>query len=295
MKTLPAGLAALVDSGVTTLCYCWRVERTDGVVQGFTEHDRDLTFDSVTFLASSGFTASRVQQNLGLAVDNLSLQGALDSNTLNEDDLASGRYDGAEVVLYYVDFTNVANRIIVSRGSIGEVKREETRFTAEFRSLAHALAQKTGRTYQRFCNATVGDARCKVNLSLSTYQGTGAITAVSGRFLTVSGLTGFANRWFEHGLLTFTSGSLDGLSFEVKAQTSTTKIEIWQNPPSPILVADAFTITAGCRQDNITCRTKFNNLVNFRGFPFMPGNDQIQDYPVAGQGDMDGGSLGLGK
>lgn len=295
MKSIPFDLQALLDSGASTLCYCWKVIRRDGTVQGFTEHDRNLTFGGVTFLASSGFTASRVQQNLGLAVDNLSLHGALDSATINEDDLAEGRYDNADVELYWVDFTNVVNRVLVSSGSIGEVKRMETAFEAEFRSLANKLAQKTGRTYQRFCNANVGDSRCKVNLNNPLYRAEGGVTVASGRFLTVTGLTGFSNRWFEHGLLRFTSGNNSGLSFEIKAQTSTSRLELWQLPPNPVLSADEFVVTAGCRQDNLTCRTKFNNLVNFRGFPFMPGNDTVQAYPVEGEGKMDGGSLGLGR
>jgi len=58
MKALSPDLAAHLASGATTLCWCWRVVRRDGVVLGFTDHDRALTFDGTTYEAASGFTAS---------------------------------------------------------------------------------------------------------------------------------------------------------------------------------------------------------------------------------------------
>lgn len=294
MKTLPAGLQDLLDSGATTLVYCWRITRKDELVQGFTEHDNDLEFDGTTFLASSGFSATRIQQSLGLSVDNLEVQGALSSDTLNEQDLAVGLYDDATVELFWVNFEDVDQRVLISKGSIGEVKRQETAFTAEFRSLAHKLNQATGRTYQRYCDATVGDTRCGVNINNETYRGEGEVTSVSGRILTHSGLEAYEAAWFTHGILTFTSGDNDGLSFEVKRH-STTQVELWREPALPVLVTDTFRITAGCKKDNITCRTKFDNLINFQGFPFMPGNDVIQQHPKQGEGGMNGGSLGLGR
>lgn len=290
MKLLPAPLQAHLDTGATTMCFCWKVARKDGVVQGFTEHDVNLTFDSITFLASSGFTASQISQTLGLSVDNLTLQGILDSSTLNEDDLAAGLYDNAEVILYWVNWGDVTQRITMARGSIGEVKRQELAFTAEFRSLAHLLNQRTGRTYQRYCDAVLGDARCKVNLNLAAYKGTGTITSAAGRNLVVSGINSFTAGWFIGGVLEFTSGTNDGQKFEVKGH-SLGKLTLWNLPTKPVLNGDGFTVTAGCSQDSTVCRTKFNNIQNFQGFPFIPGNDIIQQYPVAGEGGWDGGSL----
>lgn len=294
MKSLPAGLQAFLDEGATTMVYCWRVHRKDGTVQGFTEHDLNLSFEGTTYEASSGFTASRMQQRLGMSVDNLTLQGALNSDTINEEDLAAGRYDDAEVELYWVNFLDVSQRLLITKGNIGEVKRQETAFEAEFRSMAHKLAQRTGRTYQRFCDAEVGSERCGVSLT-GAFRGTGTVVSAAGRNLVVEGLEDFSNNWFLHGKITFTSGLCDNLSFQVKGQIGN-NVSLWQLPPLLIAFGDAFRITAGCKQDNITCRTKFNNLVNFQGFPFMPGNDAVQAYPTPGENNgMDGGSLGLGK
>ena len=49
MKALLPELAAHLASGTTTLCWCWRLARRDGVVMGFTDHDKALTFDGTTY------------------------------------------------------------------------------------------------------------------------------------------------------------------------------------------------------------------------------------------------------
>ena len=289
-KSLPTALQAHLDSGTTTMALCWKIIRQDGVIQGFTEHDDDLVVAGQTYEARSGFSATQVAQTLGLSVDNLNVEGAISSDTINEDDLANGKYDTAEVVLIWANWADTTQYTILSRGYIGEVKRGETAFSAEFRSLVTKLSQRTGRTYQRTCDAQLGDARCKINLNLGAYKGTGAVTTSSGRNLGVSGLGSFASGWFTHGLITFTSGAAAGQTYEVKLHAGTS-IQLWDVPPSAILSSDTFTITAGCKQDFETCKTKFANQLNFQGFPYVPGTDRLTEYPVQGEGDMDGGSL----
>lgn len=290
MKSVPAPLQAHLDTGATTLALCWRVVRTDGIVQGFTEHDCDLTFDSTTFEARSGFTASAITQSLGLAIDNLNVDGALSSDTINEDDLAAGRYDDAQVELILANWADVSQRITLSKGHLGEVKREETAFSAEFRSLVHKLAQQTGRNFQRTCDAKLGDNRCKVNLESSAHKGTGTVTSASGRNLVVTGLDSFDNGWFTHGTVKFTSGENSGLTFEVKSHAGGS-VTLWDVPPSPVVSTVTFEIRAGCQQDMFTCRDKFNNIANFQGFFDIPGQDALQRVAVQGQAVFDGGSL----
>ena len=79
MRVVPPELQARLDSGATRLCRCWGVERRDGVVFGFTDHDRDIAFGGVVFRASSGMDASALQSATGLSVDNAQTVGALTS------------------------------------------------------------------------------------------------------------------------------------------------------------------------------------------------------------------------
>lgn len=289
-KALSAGLQAHLDTRSTTMALCWKVTRRDGAVQGFTEHDEDITFDSVTYIASSGFTASRMQQALGLAPGNLNVEGALSSDTINADDLAAGAYDHAEVVLYWVNWNDVSERVVLEKGNVGEVARQETAFSAEFRSLIDKLNQTTGHVYQRSCDAVVGDARCGVDLTNASFKATGTITSALGRALVVSGIGSFDDGFFTYGVLTFTSGENDGLSFEVKSHVGSS-LTLWDIPPETVANGDGYAVTAGCGKDAATCKAKFSNFVNFRGFPHIPGNDLLQAYPREEDENLDGGSL----
>ena len=293
MKAIGAGLQAMLDTGVTTVALCWKVTRADSAVQGFTEHDRDITFDSVTYKAASGFTASEIEHSLGLAVDGLEASGALSSAAITEDDLARGHYDGAALEIIAVNWDDPSERVTLMAGSIGEVRRGRTAFQAEIRSIVHVLAQATGRTYQYYCDADLGDARCAVDLDDPAFKGSGTVTASDGLAIVASGLGAFADGWFTGGRLIWTGGPNSGLAFEVKAHhlTSVVTLVLWAAPPDPIGAGDTFDVTAGCDKSLAVCKAKFSNVVNFRGFPHMPGNDVVQSYPNRGEKDLDGGSL----
>lgn len=290
MKTLPQGLADLLASGVTTLCRCWRLQRSDGTVMGFTDHDRALEFDGVSYEPETGFTASDTETTLGLSIDTMEVVGAVSSDRITDEDISLGLWDDADVEIWIVDWTNVANRVIDKRGSIGEVGRGDLAYEAEIRSLVHRLNQEQGRTYQRLCDAVLGDARCKVNLTSSAYSGTGAVvSSTDQRLLVVSGLDGKASFLFTHGLLTWTSGANSGASVEIRAHGGNA-LTLWRRTALPIAEGDRFSITAGCDKSWDMCRARFANGQNFRGFPQIPGDDFT--FGVAKQSDVnDGGSF----
>ncbi|OXE37545.1 MAG: beta tubulin [Phenylobacterium zucineum] len=290
MKNLNSALNTHLQTGATTMALCWRVDRKDGVTYGFTEHDRNLTVAGLLYEAASGFTASEIKQSLGLSVDNVNLQGALSSTRLNETDLASGKYDDATLTLLWANWADTTQYVILMSGNLGEVKRSNTFFESEFRSISAKLNQATGRSFQRYCDAVLGDSKCKFALAGSTYSST--ITSISStRVLVASSLSGLAADYCSGGVLTFTSGPLNGAKFEVKRQSSGGVIELWTAPPSDMAVGNTFTISVGCDKAAKTCLTKFNNLANFQGFPLMPGNDKITSYANSGITQMDGSSL----
>lgn len=296
MKALPAGLAASLASGATTLCHCWRLERRDGSVRAFTDHDRDLAFGGDVYAANSGLGASAWAARLGLAVDTIDAHGALSDEALTEADLARGLWDNATIRVFRVDWSNVADRVILFQGSIGEVERGPLAFRAELRSLAHALNQKQGRIFAQSCDADLGDARCGVNLDDPAYKGASSVASVDGirSSFRTAGLAGFAADWFRGGKLTWTGGANDGAAMEVKRHTrigALSLIELVEEMPFDLSAGDAFEVTAGCDKTIETCARKFGNVVNFRGFPHMPGSDWVTSYPNRGDGN-DGGSLG---
>ena len=133
--TMDAGLKAHLATGVTTVARAWAVTRADGLRLGFTDHDRDLEFDGLVFRADSGLSALAVEQATGLAVDNTEALGALSAAAITEADIDAGRYDGAEVMAWLVNWAEVAQRHVVFRGSIGEIERRGGAFKAELRGL----------------------------------------------------------------------------------------------------------------------------------------------------------------
>jgi uncharacterized phage protein (TIGR02218 family) len=267
--------------------------RSDGVVQGFTDHDTDVVLGEVICRAGSGLSGSEVTQKLGLAVDSSEISGALADNTLNEADLAAGRYDGAVVELWLTDWIEPDLRVLLAKGILGEVRREGAAFTAEVRGLSDRLSQDSGRLYTATCSADVGDARCKIDLTGAAFHGNGAVGALNATStFTASGLDAFDDGWFTAGKLTFTSGANAGLAVEVKSHRNngTVTLDLWQAMPEPIESGDTFSVTAGCDKRFQTCHDRFNNVVNFRGFPHIPGNDFVISYPVQGQPGNDGAS-----
>jgi uncharacterized phage protein (TIGR02218 family) len=296
MRPIPPALQAHLNSGATTLCWCWRVTRTDGAAFGFTDHDRDVTFDGTTFHAATGFTATQAKESVGLNVDNLDADAAFQSEALTEADLAAGLYDDALIELWRVNWADPSQFVLIRKGSLGQVKRKEGAFTAELRGLAHYLNEQTGRTFTYICDAQFGDGRCKINLAAG-FTGSGAVASVIDQHsVTVTGLSGFAANFFANGLLTWTSGANEGVKMEVQRHApdfddANATIVLWHDMPRAITQGDAFTVTAGCDKLATTCQGKFNNIVNFRGFARIPGDDMMLRYPNSTDARLDGTSM----
>lgn len=294
MKTLPVALQAHLDDGTTTLAWCWRIVRADGVVMGFTDHDRALSFLGTSFEPDSGLIASEVRSGSDLAVDAQDAEGVLMSGRITETDILDGRWDNAQVEAWRVNWADTAQRVLMRHGAIGQIRRGRLAFVAEVRSLSHVLAQTVGRMFQANCDASLGDARCGVNLEAPANKGTGAIlTPLRDRAFLASGLTGFSEGWFGFGTVEWISGPNLGRRGEImvhdKAGGDVT-ITLLDAPVRQIAAGHAFAIRAGCDKRIATCAAKFGNAVNFRGFPSIPGQDSVLRYAVR-DGGNDGGVL----
>jgi uncharacterized phage protein (TIGR02218 family) len=294
VRTISAGLAAHLASGATTLCHCWKLALRSGETIGFTDHDRDLAFDGVTFERDAGFTATEIESALGLSVDNLEAAGALSSGSLSEARLAAGDFDDAAIELWRVNWSDVSQSLLLRKGNLGEVTRSKHAFTAELRGLAHVLNQPKGRIYQFGCDAVLGDGRCTVDLDAPAFRADASIVSSEDnrRFL-VDGADGFAGDWFQRGTATFASGLNLSRSGDIKFhrfESGGARIELWHPMPFDIVPGDQLILRAGCDKQFATCRLKFSNAVNFRGFPHIPGDDFVLTYVSRTDADNDGES-----
>lgn len=163
MRHIPEEMAARIESGAATLCHAWMLTASDGLVLGFTDHDRDLTVDGVTCRAASGWTAGVAETEVGLTAGSLAVGGGLDSEALTEADIAAGRYDGACVDVWKVDWARPDLKVRLWAGTIARMRREGERFLADLQGPLAALERVVGRIYGRDCDAGLGDGRCRVN------------------------------------------------------------------------------------------------------------------------------------
>ena len=287
-------LLAHLGTGATTVARAFAVSRRDGMTIGFTDHDRPLRFEGIDFRADTGMTARAVQSATGLSVDNTEAFGALSAEAITEADILAGRYDGAEVRVWLVNWADMEARALIFRGTLGEVTRKGGAFSAELRGLAEALNQPQGRIYHARCSAVLGDAACGFDTALPGYRSERAVEGIEeGRIFRFAALAGFDERWFEKGRLTVLDGRAAGLIGVVKNDrmgAGSREIELWQSlgiAPEP---GDTVRIEAGCDKRVESCRLKFANLMNFQGFPDIPGEDWLVNYPSSGA-VHDGGSL----
>lgn len=289
MRALPAELTNRLAAGATTMAHVWRLTRRDGARFAFTDHDQTLAFYDLTCEPVAGVRAGAVEKSLGLNVDTASISGVLSSEAITQDDLARGLWDGARIELYRVDWTDPALRVHLFAGRIGEVRRGVQAFEAELRGVQGALNIAVGRVFSRFCDADLGDSRCGKDIEAPAFKGAGAVVELlTNTSFRASGLSAFAADWFTRGRIVWTGGG--------ESEVAAHRIEGGEivletlDPPGPALaLGAAFSVYAGCDKRFATCKAKFANTINFRGFPHMPGNDAIQARPMAGQA-LDGSS-----
>ena len=144
-EDLAPALAAHLATGATTMAYCWRVTRHDGVVLGFTEHDRDLVYAGTTFAAAHrlhGLADPAEPRPVGRQPERRRARcrrrrsprpTCSPAATTTPPSSCSGSTGPIR-----------AMGITIAAGNLGEVKRQGLAFSAEFRSIANRLNQKIG-------------------------------------------------------------------------------------------------------------------------------------------------------
>lgn len=274
MKTASNNLKTHLQGECLTVCTLWKINRADAQVFGFTDCSHDITYSGTIYYAATGHTPSSIKTTSTLSVDNLELQAYLDSSTITESDIQAGLWDYAQVEIMLVNYLSLADgHMMMRKGWMGNVKTGRYNFIAELRGMMQPLQQTIGRVYAPACDAVLGDTRCGV--TLASYTVTGSVTtATSARQFTDTARTE-ANGYFDGGLITWTSGLNNTYQMEVKTSTSAGVITLQQSMPNATVIGNTYSLSAGCDKLLATCKTKFNNVVHFRGFPHVPGTDKM--------------------
>ena len=236
-----------------------------------------------------------MEEKLNLQVDTFNMESAISSSSINENDLAAGRFDGAKISVYYVNYINVNERVLISVGFMGNIQRNLSVFTAEFRSLPNALDQRIGDTFQRTCPVTLGSQRCGVDLSQTKYfRSANIVSQVGQKSFTVSINPPASAEVFKHGIVEFLSGDNNGLTFEIKydlLRNSVRTLFLWDPLPFLLQPNNRAKLIYGCNKSTDHCRNKFNNIINYQGFNYVPGVDYVTKYTKSGDSGNTGGSI----
>lgn len=259
--------------GVATF---WRIYRRDGVTLGFTGHDRDLTFDGIVHRAAPGMLPSAIRRTAGLAGDSAEMQGALAHDSISGADLAAGRFDGARVEAGAVDWES-RERTVLYSGTIGAVAQEGGSFSADLLSAKVAFDRDLVPRTSPTCRAAFCGPECGLSAARFTHEARmQAIDPAENRVR----FAGPAPAAMLAGTVRWIDGPHAGLAMEVidAGDTGFTLDTPLDPAPEP---GTAAILTEGCDRRIATCATRFANATNFRGEPFLPGNDLLARYPVA--------------
>lgn len=272
MLAASSGLAAHLAGRATTLAWLWRIQRTDAQVFGFTSHDADIVLDGVTYVAAYGIDPSALQAGVGLAVGNAEVQTVFYASGMTEDDLRAGVWDHADVRVRLVNWQDTGHGVLkMLRGWLGEVQHDGFRYTAELRGLADLLNRPSGEIVSPSCPHTFCDAAC--TLDPASYTSTGEVLSVTSAREFDTDLTGAAVDAYAGGMLTWTGGANAGRAMEVKNNDAAGNFTLHLPMVGPVQAGDTFSVILGCPKTSAFCSAQ-GNLVNFGGFPDVPGTDR---------------------
>lgn len=258
-----------------TVALWWRIARRDGVTLGFTTHDRDLWFAGLLHRAAPGMVPSAIRRSAGFEPDSAEVEGALSHDSIAAADLASGRYDGAEVRIGVVDWQTLETHPLY-RGAIGAVSEESGKFSAQLQSRKAELARDMIPRTSPTCRALFCGPECGLSAARFTREAQLLAADAAANSVTLAGLAslpahaGGTLRWFDgpHAGETMGIAALAGPALVLDTP-------IAQGLAPGLRVA----LREGCDHRLQTCAARFGNVVNFRGEPHLPGNDLLARYP----------------
>ena len=272
---VPVEVPAWLKAEIVPLAWAWALRRRDGVVLGFTSHDRDLERGGIIYRAAPGMVPSAISLSASLEADTMDVAGALSSEAITVDDLNAGRWDGAELSLHAANWEDEGEPLIpIASGTLGTVERKRGAFSAELKTAAHWLDGPVAPATSPDCRAMLGDKDCRVDVGPLTQRV--VLGESQGRSVVVD--TVIAAGVYAFGSLRLLGGDNCGLSFPVRKQDGQV-LTLARDMPFPVAAGTRAELIQGCDKRLAICRTRFANAINFRGEPYLPGMDYVTRYP----------------
>lgn len=261
------------DSELDNVATFWRIYRRDGVALGFTSHDRGLSFGGITHRAAPGMVPAAIRLTADLANDSAEVEGALSHDTICEADLRAGLFDEAAIEIGAVDWQTLEHHVLYV-GEIGMIEDDGRGFSAALQSAKHLLERDLVPRTSPTCRAAFCGPGCGLSATKFTSLMTLAEIDLDFNRVRFAGIDG-AN--YTDGVLRFRDGPQTGFSFGIVGTDGE-----WLMLDRPLAGATAIGTAAelreGCDHTISTCAERFGNSHNFRGEPFLPGNDMLTRY-----------------
>lgn len=270
MRTITPTLLAHLAGDNQTLANCLEITCTNGRVFYLTDHEEPIG----PYQPGLMFRPMAYESTGSASVDNTECE-CLTTADLNRIDIEAGLLTDARVRAKLVNYMSPDDGELASRrGYVGAVKTDLSglKFNMEIVGLTDKLAGSIVEQYTQTCRATLGDERCQFNVASIAVAGTVESVSADGTVIFDSSRTEAAS-WFAFGKVTFTSGAAAGFSREVIG-SNTGMFVLVQQMPKPVAPGDTYTLEPGCNRRKATCRSKFSNVINFRGEPFVPDPTQ---------------------
>lgn len=169
---------------------------------------------------------------------------------------------------------NEAESFVVWKGRVNSLRFQNNQAVINCETIITSFKRNgLRRLYQRNCPHRLYDSTtCRASqLSFTTNATLSLVTELT---VSSSSFGAFANDYFTGGFLSWNSGNFVETSLITShvGNTLTLRLAI------PGLVAGADVIAvAGCDRTLETCRNRFNNVVNFGGFPWLPNRNPFEE------------------
>ncbi len=276
MRDISSATQEKINNVPTNLALCWKITRKDGVVFAFTEATQDIAIHGMHYISSSGVRGTAIQENCNFSVDNFDIEGILDNDLIKSDEILQGLYDKAliEVYLVNVDYSKYAQQdiIFLKRGYIGNIKLiGDNKFIAEINGLLQIAEQHVTNRYSLNCRANFCDKRCGLDFNQFAYAG--QITKAIDNKTFQDENSQKPNGYFDYGIVLFEHNGLI-IENNVKFYINNT-FELTMPSKFQLEIGINYYAIAGCDKSAKTCAEKFQNIVNFRGEPHIPGMEKI--------------------
>jgi len=285
MRTITTSFQTHLENEVQTVALCWRILRRDGTNYYFTDHDDTIVWDGATYTPIDSGSPSNYRHNSDLSPNNVDFDWMFGSTSGRDAELRAGLFDYAQMWTFRInwDDTSTSSGIVkLAYGRLGEVQIRDEQAKIELRTLTQILSNPIGSIYTPECRTSLGSTLCNVLTTSTVYTRTGAIASIiNNQNFSISGdAAGQIESFYNYGKMTFSSGGNSGITMQILGYSTSNAVALYEPLPFTLSTGDTFTAVAGCDRRFATCKDRFSNKDNFRGFPHIPGMDKALTVPA---------------